>query len=227
MLQKTHWIIIVTFTAVIFFAMGFIFSYLGNRTPISGNSFQAGWDAAKKRLSDSGASPSSGMNIEVKSLTGEISEISGDKITLKIRPLEPLADASLDTRIIVVDSATKIYSLEPKDQKEFTAEMDAYNKKMRAGVAQTISTTSATSTTPVTPILPPEGFKRTVISISDLKVGQMINVSSDKNIKEVKEFNATEISYYKPTTQIVPIVPVINPIIPVNPTAATTAPVKK
>lgn len=220
MLQKIHWIVIVTFTAVVFFTMGCIFSYLGSNTSVGGNTYQAGWDAAKKRLSDSGTFPGSGMNIEIRSLTGEITEISGDKITIKIRPLEPLADASLDIRTVVVDSATKMSALQPKDQKEFTAEMDAYSKKMRAGVAQPISTTSATSTTPVTPIAMPDGFNRTTISVSDLKVGQMINVLSDKNIKDVKEFKATEISYYQ-------TVNLAAPMISATTTAPITVPVKK
>lgn len=210
MLKKTHWIIIIVmFTAVVFFTMGCIFSFLGSNTSVGGNSYQAGWDAAKQRLSDSGMFPGGGMNIEIKALTGEITEISGDKITVKIRPLEPLADASLDTRTVVVDSATKMSALQPKDQKEFLAEMDAYTKKIKANTAQ------MATATPATLIAMPDGFNRTTISISDLKVGQMINVLSEKDIKEVKEFKASEISYYQTINLAAPIIP-----------ATTTTPLK-
>ena len=210
MFQKIHWIVIVTFTAVVFFMMGCIFSYLGSSTSVGGNTYQSGWDAAKQRLSDSGMFPSSGMNIEIKSLTGEITEINGDKITVKIRPLEPLADASLDIRTVVVDSATKMFALQPKDQKEFLAEMDAYTQKIKANTAQMATTT---------PITMPDGFNRTTISMSDLKVGQTINVLSETNIKDVKEFNASEISYYQ-------TVNLAAPMILATTTAPTTTPLK-
>jgi len=214
------------FTAVVFFVMGCIFSFLGSNATVGGNSYQAGWDAAKKRLSDSGLF-GIGMNTEIKSITGEIKEISGDKIIIKIRPLEPLADASLDTRTIVVDSATKMYTLQPKDQTVFLAEMEAYAQKMKINGTQTPMTTpTSTSTpTPVAPatvILPPDGFIRTTISVSDLKVGQMINILSENNIKEVSEFKASEISYYQTINLAAPIIPIIPGASP----TVTTTPLK-
>ncbi len=211
MFKKTQLIVIIGI-ALIFFVFGYLIR--GAKVNSTGQSvkgadtFQAGWDAAKTRLVDSGFIMPGGVNIEIRNLNGEIKEINGDKITLKIRPFEPLADASLDTRIIVVDSATKIYSLETKDSKEYMAEVDAYNKKIQA----------INSTAPLAPITPPDRFDKSEISLSDLEVGQMISVTSGENIKETKEFKALEINYNQP-----PIVPT-PPAVPAA--APTTQPVK-
>lgn len=233
MIKKTKWLIFVG-VAVIFFVFGYVIAFVKispsgtSLVSVGPNTYQAGWDAAKQRLIDSGSVPSTGMNVEVRAVSGQITEINGDKITLKIRPLEPLADASLDTRIITVDSNTKITSMVPKDPKEFATEMEAYSKKMSANINVTPNMTKvgSTSTPPVpyVPITPPESFTKTTISVSDLKVGQTINVTTDKNIKDVKEFSATEISYYAPMTPTnipipapaqtnVPAVPLPTPVV--------------
>ena len=178
-MSKKIQLIIAISIAVAFFGMGYGSSFLINKNGAMStgeNSFQAGWDAAKKRLADSGFVSPNG-NMEIKSLNGEIKEVNGDKITLTIRPLEPLADESLNTRIIIVNSDTKIYSLEMKDQEKYMAEMAAYEKKRKA----------------TDPIILPESFIKTEISILDLAIGQIISVIADKDIKEVSEFNAVEI----------------------------------
>ncbi|MFA5099162.1 MAG: hypothetical protein WC461_03070 [Candidatus Paceibacterota bacterium] len=180
-MSKKIQLITIISVAIIFFLSGYAVSFLVNKNgiaPAENNSFQAGWDAAKKRLIDSGFISSLGMNAEIKTLNGEIKEINGNKITLKIQPIEPLTDESLDTRIIVVDSTTKIYSMTMKDLKEYQAEVDAYNKKIKTD-PKAVS---------------PYPFIKTEVSISSLKTGQLINVIADKDIKEVKEFNAVEIS---------------------------------
>lgn len=207
-MKKT--IIISLVVALVFFALGYLIK--GAKINPTGQSvkgadtFQAGWDAAKTRLAESGLAGGA-LNMEIRQLYGEIKEINGDKITLKIRPLEPLADVSLDTRTVVVDKTTKIYSLEMKDSKEYLAEMAAYNKKIQP----------INSTAPFTPIAPPDGFKKSEISLADLKVGQMINVTAENNIKTIKEFTALEISYNQLVAPTPPAVPA---------TASTTRPVK-
>jgi|GEM_PF-1043581 len=209
MIKKTRWLIFVVL-AVISFVFGYVIAYVNigsvgsSSVSVGPNTYQAGWDAAKQRLVDSGTIPSAGMNLEVRAVSGEITAIEGDKITLKIRPLEPLADPSLDTRTITVDSNTKITSMVPKDQKEFATEMEAYSKKMSANINVVPNTTKIGSTStpavPSAPITPPESFTKTTISVSDLQVGQTINVTTGNDIKNNKEFSATEITYYAPMT---------------------------
>lgn len=179
MSKKTQ-IIIIILVALIFFGLGYAFSFLKNKVSVNSNdTFKAGWEAAKTRLIDSGFVRAN--NLEARQVFGEIKEINGDKITLKIRPVEPLADESLDTRVIVVDQATKIYTLEMKDSKEYEAEVNAYNKLPKDK----------------RPVDLPDSFKKSETSLSDLKVGQMISAQAGENIKETKEFNVIEIDYTK------------------------------
>jgi hypothetical protein len=182
---------VIIIVAVLFFVGGYIASSL--KIPaVSQASFKAGWEAAKLRLTDSALPELNKENKEIDSLSGEIQEINGDKITLKIRPLVPLADESLDTRIIIIDSATKIYSLKMGDSQEYRAEMKEFNKKMLAGSPE--------------PITPPEMFKKSEISLADLKVGQMISVTAGTDIKEIKEFTALEISYRQSEISEIPTI---------------------
>ncbi len=182
MTKKTQLIIIIPI-ALIFFGLGYVFSSLKSMLSVDkNNTFKAGWDAAQKRISDSGMLIGDKENLEMREVFGEIKEISGNKISLKVQGFSLLADSSLDTRIIVVDQATKIYSLEMKDLEEYGAELSAYNKLASNGKSTT----------------PPDNFKKSEISISDLKVGQMVVVKANENIKEMKEFNAQEIDYNKP-----------------------------
>lgn len=211
MSKKTLWMVIIS-VAILFFSAGYSFTFFAKTgSVISNNNYQAGWDAAKKRISDGGFYPAASS--EVKSVTGEIKDISNGKITLKIRPLDLLADPALDERVIIVDSSANIFSQEPKDQKEFSAEMAEYSKQLKNNQAQAAAVTTGTSTAPieVTFLTPPNGFIKTEIAISDLKVGQTVSVMADKNIKEVKEFSAVEINFYQP------LIPTITPMTPQAP----------
>lgn len=65
------------------------------------------WDQARKRLKETGFIPDSENQAETKSISGEITNISGSSIALKTRPLEVLSDPSLDNRTIEIGEATK------------------------------------------------------------------------------------------------------------------------
>jgi len=190
-------IIISLVVALVFFTLGYAVG--GTKVTSSGqlavgaNTYQAGWDAAKKRLADSGfADPMA--NLEVKNVSGEVTAVQGNAITLKIRSLEPLADPSLDERTIIVDANTKIYILEQKDQAQYQSEMADFNKKMQEQL-KTPPAPGQTPTAPAGAITPPEFLIKKETGISDIKTGAQINViAADKDIKNTKQFNAAEIS---------------------------------
>jgi len=194
-MKKT--IIISLVVALVFFTLGYLIGSI-NITPTGqlvkgANTYQAGWDAAKKRLSDSGfAAPMA--NLEIKNVSGQAIAVQGDAITLKIGPLEPLADPSLDERTINVDANTKIYILEQKDQTQYQSEMAEFNKKMQ----EQLKNPPKPGETPAAAagaIMPPEFFVKKEASISDIKVGMNINViAADKDIKNAKQFSAAEIN---------------------------------
>ncbi len=194
--------------ALIIFIAGILcgISIPKNNSIISGgkdNSFQAGWDAAKARLSQSPAGMAIPTNAEIKSVNGAIQKIDGNKLTVKINPLEPLADPNLDTRIVVVDSSAKIILDVPKDQAQLEKEMKEFQDKMKQPSAQT------DPSQPAVPIMPPTSFTSKDISLSDLKVNQYISVTANENIKDKKEFTATQIEAqeFSAVETVVPVTP--------------------
>jgi hypothetical protein len=156
----------------------------GNRQD---NSFQAGWDAAKERLKQLPMGMALPADLEIKNISGTIQKIEGSKLTVKINPLEPLADPELDNRIIVIDSNTKIILNVPKDQAQLEKEMKEFNEQMSK------PRVSNNPNEPLAPIMPPTSFTTKDISQSDLKVNQYISVTANENIKDKKEFIATQI----------------------------------
>jgi hypothetical protein len=151
------------------------------------NTYQAGWEAAKQRLADSGfSSVMEGM--EFRLISGEVlkTEAARGRISISINPLEPLADPELDTRIIIVDSNTKIIKLAEKDMAEYEKEMAEFDKQMGEQMA---------GPDPMVELpMPPEFYTRESADISSIVAGQMITVSAGEDIKEKKEFKATEIT---------------------------------
>jgi hypothetical protein len=172
----------------------------GNRQD---NSFQAGWNAAKERLKQSPMGMVLPADLEIKNISGKIEKIYGNKITIRINPLEPLADPNLDTRIVVVDSSAKIILDVPKDQAQLEKEMKEFNTQMSKPQVST------DPSQPVNPIMPPTSFVAKDILLSDLKVNQYISVIANENIKDKKEFTAIQIEAQEliAVETAVPVVP--------------------
>jgi hypothetical protein len=151
---------------------------------VGAGTYQAGWEAAKKRVAEYGMVPMMG-NMEIKSVSGEVVKIDGQKITLKIRPLEPLADPELDIRIATIGSDVKVYRLSAKDQKVYQKEMEETNAKMKVQKPE--------KGMPIVPPMMPSMFEKTEVKLSDIKAGTKISVLSADNIKDKKEFIASSI----------------------------------
>jgi hypothetical protein len=91
----------------------------------TGGTFADGWNAAKKKLADSGV-----ITFKTSSLSGQITKINGQKISFSTALVNSLDDESLKNRIADVDNNTKIilYRLKSADKlaadkKEAQAEM--------------------------------------------------------------------------------------------------------
>jgi hypothetical protein len=178
-------IVISIIVAFLFFTLGyFVRSTL---TPSQGsNTFQAGWDAAKKRLAETNFVPMVERG-EVSSIFGTVKAINGNKITLTIRPLEPLANPALDERIITVDSNTKISGTEQKDPQTWQKEMEDFQKNMQERMDN--KDLAGQRLEPPTPT-----YEKKEITLASIKTGDIITVTAKENIKDKKEFIATEIS---------------------------------
>ena len=169
------------------------------------NTFQAGWDAAKKRLAESGyAFP---VAAEVTTLSGDVTEVKNGSLTMKIRPLEPLADPELDVRTVTFDANTKFYRSEPKDPAVYQKEMEEYGRKMQqlSGKAGTPAPAAAAAAG-----TPPQPTVQKEITAADIQKGNMVIVTAGKNIKEEKTFVATAIvaqTVVSPASMAAPVTP--------------------
>jgi hypothetical protein len=175
-------IIVMVVLLVLTFSMGvFLGTKINSKSPAGkDNNYQAGWDAAKVQLQKSGFGAPVGL--EIKTLSGTVDKISGNTLTLKnVSNSDPLADSSLSVRTVQVTKDTKFYQLTQKDQVQFQKEMEEFQKKMKDQSGENPSVT------------PPSPQDKKEVALSDIKEGQSVSVTSSENIKDKKEFTATQI----------------------------------
>lgn len=142
----------------------------------SPSSYQAGFDAARNLVENSSVGGVFRTPDDIRILSGTVTAINGTSITLHTVSNNPFDDPSLNDRIILVASSTKIFEFTQKDPKVFQSEVAAFTK-----TAQSASSTS------------PTFFSLTATDLTRIKVGDALSVTALKNIKSVKEFTASEI----------------------------------
>ncbi|MFH1255015.1 MAG: hypothetical protein V1667_00880 [bacterium] len=207
--QKTFFSMIAV--AAIFFGLGFYF----DRAPVAvkkgDNTFQAGWQAAKDRLKQSSFMPMMNENMEISSVSGEVKEVQDNQISIKINPLEPLADPELDNRIIELDNNTKIYQLSQKDQAQYQKESEDFEQKMKQQMEKMVKPEEMPAVS-ANPITPPDMFVKKEIKAQDIAIGSQANVIAvEKDIKNAKKFIAAEITIQPSAPMAMPATETVTP----------------
>lgn len=204
--------IIISISIILSFFLGyFLNSVIGSEgSGVSKDSgFKAGWDAARQRFVETGFYFPADETSEIKNIYGNVTAVGGNKITLKIKPLDPLADPDLDVRIVDVSEA-KIYSLTEKNHEEYQKEMEEFQAKMELSMDASMDASVPAFNEAV---MPPEIFYEKEISLKDIKEGENIRVEAGENIRDKKEFKAIKIvKDHNPGSIAAPIVPE-NPLI--------------
>lgn len=159
---------------------GASFVYFKQAPVDSPNTYQAGFDAARKLVEQSSVGPMLQVATEVHVLFGTVTTVNGNSITIHTQSMNPFDDPSLADRTILVNANTKIYKLFQKDPKTMQTEMASFAKTIQSNKSGTLTT-------------PPEPFVRTSTDISSIVVGDILNVTAIENIKTIKEFLASEI----------------------------------
>ena len=219
MLKK---ILLIIIPLIAIFALGvFIGTKIKTKTNTGQqDSFRAGWDAAQKRLEESGVAPKlEGM--EIKNISGTIQSIDGNKLSIKVANIMgALSNPELDNRIVEVGDYVKIYELNPKEPQQFQKETEEFLAKLK----------EANSDDQKSALQSPEAFNKKEIKLSDLKVGETVTITADEDVKNKKQFVAKEISVQ---ANLIPetlqVAPVQNPApeqLPA-PASTTTAPAVK
>jgi hypothetical protein len=123
--------VVATLMVLIAFIAGLLFGTLllaksvGRITGIDSGSYAAGYDAAKKKLADSGLFPrQNGF------LSGQITGVSGNEITFSAPLLNPLDDESLKTRVATVSGDTVVNLYRQKTADQAAADLNAGQKTM-------------------------------------------------------------------------------------------------
>ncbi len=140
-------------------------------------SYQDGYNAAIKKLHDSGLIPA--FPTSASSLSGTISAVGENSLTLEINlPFNPLEELNAPKeRTVTVTSATKIYKQNQKPPDQFQKELSDFQKA---------AVTDHTAT-------PPSPFTRSEASLKDLKKGDSVTVIAATDILFQKSFTAKEI----------------------------------
>lgn len=144
--------------------------------PFKNASYNAGWNAAKARLQSIGLGGVP-ANTEVKLIRGTVSELKGNTISVRIVPIEPLADANLDIRLVTVDTNTRFFVPVKKDPAVYQKELNSFyilKNKTASAVA-------------------PSLYSLRKISFADVRVGSNAVVIAGKNIRNEKSFTALDV----------------------------------
>lgn len=159
-------------TLVVGLVVGFMFGASGTNSEVA--QLRAQIEAAKKFFP---ATP------EMRLISGTVKSVSGNTVILESLPSSnPFEDLPKERSITVVDT-TKLVSFEQKDQATFQKEMEAFSKQV-----------ADTKSAGVSRGMPPAPFSEKSIKLEDIKVGTMVSVEADENIKDKAAFVATKIT---------------------------------
>ena len=134
--------------------------------------YQSGFDKARKLVEDSSIGgfikkPAT----DPHTISGTVTSITGDIINIHVSNIEnPFEPAGLNDRVVHVDSSTKIVKFTEKD---------------KASLEKSLSSATPTGL-----------YNSTNINISDIKVDDIISVSSLNQINATKEFTASIVYVY-------------------------------
>lgn len=169
---------IIAGVTVVALIVGGVVGYLG-----AGSQYSAQLDKAKKAFPTLPAT---------QTIFGTIKSISGNVITLQtqsaVNPFENIPEV----RTVTVTSATKIVKNERKDLNVLQQEMADYQKALKS-TSRTVPVAGSTTPAIANMTIPPMPFTQTEIKLSDLKVGDMVSVDADKDIKTEASFEVVKI----------------------------------
>ena len=174
-------------------------SFLQERREQGGyeDTFTSGWDAARDALSDSGVS----TEFETFAISGTITKIDGNKITIAAPLLHPLDDTALMERTVLIGDDTEIFLNQERSMEELEQEREE-NEAAIAGLQEELDNATDSVERQNLQIQldflykPQEYTKDVATSLDDLVVGQSIIATAQENIAKELEFEAVKIVVY-------------------------------
>jgi hypothetical protein len=143
--------------------------------------FDAGYEAAKKKIEDSGIVPPT--SAQVLAVSGSVTAVSGNSVTINANPvsINPLEDQGPSIRVITVTSTTEINIKVALTNAEFQTALGQFTKDSAAGKQ----------------VAPPDPFRTVKGSLSDIKVGMIITATAETDVRDAESITATNIDAVK------------------------------
>lgn len=172
---------------------------VGNTTPgvsivPGGKSYESGYAAGKKDaikiVEDSGILPPT--LAVVNNLSGLVKSIDGNKIVITISgrvSANPFDEQGAAERTVVVSEKTALMAQVPLTPEEQAASMKKFQDDMKAGKN----------------VVPPTPFSEEKISIDAIKIGMIITVTSEENIKTASTINASKVIFVAIPSTVPPV----------------------
>lgn len=152
--------------------------YLPSALSNAKKGYDTGFAAARKVVEDSTLGNFFKTPDDVRFLYGAVTSASSTSFVIHTRESNPFEDSTLSDRIVMVTADTKIFKLVSKDAKTYQAELAAYEKSVAAGGSGTTI---------------PSPSVKVVADMNSITIGSKLLVIALENIKETKEFVASEI----------------------------------
>ena len=161
----------VSSTAVIALLAGiilgvFVDPYLPASISNAKKGYQAGFEAAKMLVASSSVGAMFNTPADVRSLSGTVTAIHGDTLTLHVGVTDPFGDPALADRMVTIDASTTIVRL-----------------TIRPG-----SPATSKDAIPTPPL-----FTQTAVNLSGISIDDPLTVTAAENIATAKAFTATGI----------------------------------
>ena len=188
--NNTHFAKSLIIIIVVFIAGGTIGvvvdPYLPSAISNAKKGYDVGFAAARKVVEESNFGAMFRTPDDVRTLSGIVTTISDNQLTIHFSQMDPFSDPKLDDRTVLINDSTTIVTLVQRDTKLFQAEMSKFTEWIRLS--------SATSSKGVIePMVLPTPFAKTVVDRTAIKVGDALTITAFENIKTAKEFIAKEI----------------------------------
>lgn len=123
---------------------------------------------------------------DMRSMGGKIMDVSANSFVLEVSSFNPFDDFAT-IRTVTTNTNTKVVLLKQKDQAIYREEVAVFQESLRKGEHGE------------SPVSAPASFEEAIGTFSDIKRGQFVSVQADHNIRDEKNFTATEVRIHLPS----------------------------
>jgi hypothetical protein len=152
--------------------------YLPSALSNAKKGYQSGFATTKKLVEESQYGNLFRTPDDVRFVAGTVTAVDDGRVTIHVQAPNPFEDPALGDRTVLITADTKIVKFVQKDSKAYQTELATFNASAASKVAGAV---------------PPVSFTQVALDKSSVQVGTMIVATASYNIKDAKEFIASEI----------------------------------